>query len=220
MRNPTTVLTDSTDPTTREPERHEEEPREPDLEALAASAGSGDRIALESLARAVRPSVLRWALVRLGDSDEAEDVAQVVLASLSEDIGKYGGRARFLTWLYRVTMNRIGDRTRAMKTRVRLERRQGPRLAAGGPVADRPYEPVTCPPGDRGPSRGLCWGPGGGLRRMNCAKWRRMMLTAASAELGGVVGTPLADHIRECEECGRAAERTLRVGAALSRAIG
>lgn len=108
------------------------EPLQGELEALVASARSGDRDALGALATAVRPRLLRWALVRLGDPDEAEDLAQVVLSSLETDLAKYDGRSRFLTWLYRVTMNRISDRVRAMRTRETLERRKGPGLVGGG----------------------------------------------------------------------------------------
>lgn len=55
---------------------------------------------------------------------------------------------------------------------------------------------------------------------MSCSKWRRLMLTAEPAELRGEGSGPLAAHVRECDGCGRAAERTLRGEESLSRAIG
>lgn len=55
---------------------------------------------------------------------------------------------------------------------------------------------------------------------MSCSNWRDLILTAEPAELRGEGGSPLATHIRECDVCGRVAERTLRGEASLSRAIG
>lgn len=54
---------------------------------------------------------------------------------------------------------------------------------------------------------------------MSCSKWGRLMLMAEPAELRGEGGSPLAAHIRECDTCGRAAERIHRGEESLSRAI-
>ncbi|MDX1624497.1 MAG: RNA polymerase sigma factor [Gemmatimonadota bacterium] len=74
------------------------------LEALARSA-PGDDAALGALLERIRPRVYRWALARTGHPDDAEDVAQSVLLSLHRHLAGFEGRARFTTWLYRITAN-------------------------------------------------------------------------------------------------------------------
>ena len=116
----------------------------PTVEALVALARAGDPVAMEALVTAVRPKVLRWVFVRLGDPDEAEDVTQGILTRLSSDLDQYGGRSRFLTWLYRVADNRARDRLRSTRTRRRLEARGGLGAVEGEyAAAGDPAEAVT-----------------------------------------------------------------------------
>ena len=60
----------------------------------------------------MRDRVQRWALVRTGDLDEAEDVTQEVLLRMDRYLETFDGRARFTTWLYRVTANTAASRRR------------------------------------------------------------------------------------------------------------
>lgn len=72
-------------------------------EVLVSRARGGDRAALETLVAQCRPLVYRWALVRTGDRDEADDVTQTVLIRLSDRLESFRGEARFTTWLFQVT---------------------------------------------------------------------------------------------------------------------
>jgi RNA polymerase sigma-70 factor, ECF subfamily len=93
------------------------------LEALAAAARaapSPGHPAVAALQAAARERVYRWALVRTGDPDDADDVAQEVAVALHRRLGQFAGRARFGTWLYRLAANaaaelhRHGSRRRAV----------------------------------------------------------------------------------------------------------
>ncbi len=100
-------------------------PEPPSLDdALAARAREGDRAALEALAARCRPLVYRWALVRSGDRDEAEDVAQTVLLRLVARLGGFRGEARFTTWLYQVTRSVVAEFARRQSRRRRLAEAQ------------------------------------------------------------------------------------------------
>ena len=85
-------------------------PRSPDddLELLVRQAQAGDAGAFDRLAARCRNRIYRWALVRTGDADEADDITQTVLLRLSTHLDRYDGRSRFTTWLYRVTANAAG----------------------------------------------------------------------------------------------------------------
>lgn len=106
------------------------------LEELAERARSGDDGALDTLLRRVQPQVYRWALVRTGSPDDADDVSQAVLLTLHRKLDDFQGRSRFTSWLYRMTMNEAIDNLRARAARERM--REG--------VAAEP-RPPTGPPG-------------------------------------------------------------------------
>jgi RNA polymerase sigma-70 factor, ECF subfamily len=99
------------------------------LEAMVARAREGDERAFAELATAVRGQVQRWALVRTGDADDAEDVAQTVVIRLHRHLGSFEGRSRFTTWLYRLTASAALD---WVKGRGRRERAH---LASAEPAA-------------------------------------------------------------------------------------
>lgn len=89
------------------------------LDALAARAAEGDDAAFDALVREVFESIRRWALVRLGDEDDADDVTQRVLVRLHTRLADWEGRARFTTWLYRITANEAVSWQRRMTRRLR-----------------------------------------------------------------------------------------------------
>lgn len=88
-------------------------------ERLLGLAASGDRDALDRLVAEHRDRI--YAVVRgiVLDDDEADDVVQDVLAHLPRQIGKFDGRAKFSTWVYRIAVNRAVSHLRAARFRFR-----------------------------------------------------------------------------------------------------
>lgn len=82
---------------------------DPDAD-LVRRAGLGDARAAEALVRAHIGAVVRLARRLLGNAAEAEDVAQDVFLQVWRRAGAWRPeKARFSTWLYRVTLNRCYD---------------------------------------------------------------------------------------------------------------
>ena len=84
----------------------------PDDTALTLAAQSGDLDAFETLVRAHTPAVYAHALRFFGDTSAAEDVVQEVWIKVYRALPTFDGRARFSTWLYRVTRNACLDQVR------------------------------------------------------------------------------------------------------------
>ncbi len=104
------------------------------LETLAAAARQSGQA--DALLHAMRPLVYRWALVRTGNADEAEDVAQTVLLRVHRGLGAFHGRSRFTTWLYRVTANTLIEQRRRRGLLQRLRERWGGLAATVTPADD------------------------------------------------------------------------------------
>ncbi len=109
------------------------EPRNPETELsfLIRRAQAGDPHAFERLARAYRDRIYRWALVRTGDEDDAEDATQEALVRLHRGLRRFTGAARFETWLYSVVRSAAAD----VRRRGQMGRRLKDRYAIHG---DRP----------------------------------------------------------------------------------
>ena len=85
---------------------------DPDL-ALLDRIGRGDGAAARAMVDRKLPRLLRLATRMLGDSSEAEDVAQESFVRLWRQAGRWRpGAARFDTWLHRVALNLCYDRLR------------------------------------------------------------------------------------------------------------
>lgn len=82
---------------------------ESELPFLVRKARAGDPQAFERLATAYRDRMYRWALVRTGDEDDAEDAAQEALVRLHRGLRKFAGSSRFETWLYSVVRSAVAD---------------------------------------------------------------------------------------------------------------
>ncbi len=65
------------------------------------------------------PRVYRFALKRLRDNAEAEDVAQDVFMTLLKALPSYAGQSSLLVWIFGITRNTVNRRFR--KPRPRLE---------------------------------------------------------------------------------------------------
>ena len=118
------------------------EPRNPetDLPFLIRQARGGDPSAFERLAGAYRDRMYRWALVRTGDEDDAEDATQEALVRLHRGLGKFDGKSRFETWLYAVVRSAAADVRRSKGKALRLRERFAVRRA--GEVAAEPHPVV------------------------------------------------------------------------------
>ena len=89
---------------------------DPDAE-LVARVGRGDRAAAERLMLRHLPKMLALARRMLSDPAEAEDAVQDAFMRLWTHAGRWQpGRAKFETWLYRVTLNKCFDRLRRRPT--------------------------------------------------------------------------------------------------------
>lgn len=78
-------------------------------ESLLDRAKASDPGAIDALLTELRPLVYRWAWVRSGDADDAEDVTQHVLLRVHDRLATFEGRSSLTTWLYRVTANAAGE---------------------------------------------------------------------------------------------------------------
>src|SRR5688572_29006606 len=79
---------------------------QPSDEALARRAQAGDADAFAALVGRYQVTVLNLAYRMLGDSQEAEDVAQEVFIRAYQSLGRFDSSRRFFSWLYRIAINR------------------------------------------------------------------------------------------------------------------
>jgi len=96
---------------------------------LIRRAQRGEPGAFDDLIRQNYRLIHRWALVKTGDADDAEDVTQRVLIQIFRKLGTYRGRSSFKSWLYRITSNAAGELHRRRGARERAvtqwEEKQG-----------------------------------------------------------------------------------------------
>jgi RNA polymerase sigma-70 factor (ECF subfamily) len=104
---------------------------EASLPFLIRRAQAGDRDAFDRLVRMHRDQIFRWALVRIGDVDDAEDATQEVLVRLHLGLRKFREASRFETWLYAITRNAAADVSRRKRNRKSMIDRYAT-LADGG----------------------------------------------------------------------------------------
>lgn len=117
----------------------------PGAEPAGDAAEPVDTAAVADLAEAARrhgASLWRFAVSRLGDPHEAEDVVQETFVRAQRSLEGWRGEASLRTWLHSICRNVCVDRLRARRTvvvpldQVR-EARLGHRGDAAGQVADR-----------------------------------------------------------------------------------
>jgi RNA polymerase sigma-70 factor (ECF subfamily) len=79
----------------------------------------GDRDAFELLYDTYFQRIYRFALRRLGDTGEAEDVTQEVFITVMKALPSFQGTSSLLVWMFGITRNKVNRRFRT--PRVRLE---------------------------------------------------------------------------------------------------
>lgn len=97
-------------------DQFEEEP----LEQLAAAANRGDGRALERLVRAVHDRIYRLALRMSARPPDAEDATQEILIRVITRLSTYRGEAAFTTWVHRVAVNYLMDRSKTSVERLEM----------------------------------------------------------------------------------------------------
>jgi RNA polymerase sigma-70 factor, ECF subfamily len=84
-----------------------------DLKLQVRRAARGDETAAAVLFDAYYGRVFRYAYGRLGNQNDAEDVAAETFARVVRDLGKFSWKgAGFEAWLFRIASNLVVDRTR------------------------------------------------------------------------------------------------------------
>jgi RNA polymerase sigma-70 factor (ECF subfamily) len=73
---------------------------------------AGDQAAMGELYQAHSPRVYRFALRRLGDVSEAEDVRQDVFVEVMRSIGSFEGRSSVGTWILAIAHHEVASRSR------------------------------------------------------------------------------------------------------------
>jgi RNA polymerase sigma-70 factor (ECF subfamily) len=83
-------------------------------------------------------TVYRYAVVRLGSREEAEDVAAQVFLRAFQGIGGYHYRGRpVLAWLYTIARNQVADRLRSYQRRPEVRAIRGLQAATVDGVEER-----------------------------------------------------------------------------------
>lgn len=85
--------------------------------ALVEAIVRGDQAAWRLLLGRHQTNVYNLCLKLVGSRDLAEDLAQDTLVKIVQNIQRFDGRAKFSTWLYRITMNVCLSKLRAEKVR-------------------------------------------------------------------------------------------------------
>jgi RNA polymerase sigma-70 factor (ECF subfamily) len=87
---------------------------------LMGLIGQGDTAALTQLIERHQTLVLGTVARMLGSNSEVEDIAQQVFIRVWKSAGRYVPRARFTTWLLKITRNLVFNELRRSKRRAHL----------------------------------------------------------------------------------------------------
>jgi RNA polymerase sigma factor (sigma-70 family) len=96
------------------------EDREEPLEQLVAAAQDGDARALERLVRAVHDRIYRLALRMTARPPDAEEATQEILIRIITRLSTFRGEAAFTTWVHRIAVNYLLDRSKNSVERMEL----------------------------------------------------------------------------------------------------
>ena len=88
--------------------------------AVVRAAQAGDADALEAVVRGLYPLVSRWALVKTGRAQDAEDVTQETMIRVSKYIDRFESRGKITTWAYQITSNAVADHYRRARRHLEL----------------------------------------------------------------------------------------------------
>ena len=98
----------------------------------------GDQRAFDLLYETYFPRVYGFALKRLRDTGEAEDVTQEVFLTVFNVLGSYRGNSSLLVWIFGITRNTVNRRFRRARPRLEsLDASGAPELPAAAASPDR-----------------------------------------------------------------------------------
>ena len=100
----------------RRSSRRQATPWESDAELVGAIL-AGSRPHFDLLYEAYFPRVYRFALKRLRDASEAEDVTQEVFVTVFRSLQSYQGNSSLLVWIFGITRNKVNRRFRGVRPR-------------------------------------------------------------------------------------------------------
>ncbi|MFK7954986.1 MAG: RNA polymerase sigma factor [Lysobacterales bacterium] len=89
--------------------------------ACVKQAQAGDRMAFRTLVLEHSEPMQRLALRLTGSEAAAQDVVQDAWIKAHRNLDRFDGRARFGTWIHRITVNTALDHMRKNKSRQRFE---------------------------------------------------------------------------------------------------
>jgi len=116
--------------------RRKDSPWESDAELVAAILG-GSQPHFDLLYRAYFPRVYRFALKRLRNPAEAEDVTQEVFVTVFQALRSYAGNSSLLVWIFGITRNKVNRRFRGIRPRFESIDGEGSEVAARTAPTDR-----------------------------------------------------------------------------------
>lgn len=84
---------------------------------------AGDEQAFVSLVRRYKTQVYSVSYSILGNREDADEISQDVFIKVYDSIDKFNGKSSFMTWVYRITVNKCRDalRTRKRKKEISME---------------------------------------------------------------------------------------------------
>jgi RNA polymerase sigma factor (sigma-70 family) len=120
----------------KRPGRRTGTPWEDDQE-LVREILAGSRAHFDLLYDAYFPRVYRFALKRLRDSGEAEDVTQEVFITVFRALRTFQGDSSLLVWIFGITRNKVNRRFRRPRPRMESIERDALEVANGDPATDQ-----------------------------------------------------------------------------------
>lgn len=90
-------------------------------ELLLQQSRDGDIASFEALVEPYQRYIYNIAYRMVGNEEDAKDMAQDALIKVYKNIGKFEGKSKFTTWIYRITVNVCQDALRRKKHVVSLD---------------------------------------------------------------------------------------------------
>src|SRR3979411_2465401 len=87
---------------------------------LMALVGRGDTAAFEELIERHQSLVIGTIARMLGSNSDVEDIAQQVFIRVWKNAGRYVARAKFTTWLLKITRNLVFNELRRSKRQAQI----------------------------------------------------------------------------------------------------